>query len=133
MILVISGFGLWSRLRDKRQFPTCPEENASWEGTLRSSPLFYPVNGEPFKVLLYVATSKNPLWLGEAQVSDIANQNRGVSRTEWLQRGVRFAIGELHEAPLSRLRRPTSVQSRSGGFKESRREEYVSYDPHGRR
>jgi cation transport protein ChaC len=35
---------------------------------------FYPVNGEPFKVLLYVATSKNPLWLGEAQVSDIANQ-----------------------------------------------------------
>lgn len=59
--------------------------------------------------------------------------NRGVSRTEWLQRGVRFAIGELHEAPLSRLRRPTSVQSRSGGFKESRREEYVSYDPHGRR
>ncbi|XP_970018.2 glutathione-specific gamma-glutamylcyclotransferase 1 [Tribolium castaneum] len=35
---------------------------------------FYPVSGEPFKVLLYVATPKNPLWLGDAQISDIADQ-----------------------------------------------------------
>ncbi|RZC35847.1 cation transport regulator-like protein 1 [Asbolus verrucosus] len=35
---------------------------------------FYPINGEPFKVLLYVATPKNPLWLGDAHVSDIAGQ-----------------------------------------------------------
>lgn len=35
---------------------------------------FYPLQGEPFNVLVYIATPKNPLWLGEAQETDIASQ-----------------------------------------------------------
>ncbi|XP_018571320.1 glutathione-specific gamma-glutamylcyclotransferase 1 [Anoplophora glabripennis] len=35
---------------------------------------FYPIKGEPFKVLAYVATPKNPLWMGEADDRDIAHQ-----------------------------------------------------------
>ena len=35
---------------------------------------FYPVSGDPFKVLLYVATPKNPLWMGDAKIVDIAEQ-----------------------------------------------------------
>lgn len=32
------------------------------------------MQGDPFEVLVYIATPKNPLWLGEAQETDIANQ-----------------------------------------------------------
>lgn len=35
---------------------------------------FFPVNGEPFKVLAYVATPKNPLWMGDADERSIAQQ-----------------------------------------------------------
>ncbi|KAJ8923729.1 hypothetical protein NQ315_010310 [Exocentrus adspersus] len=35
---------------------------------------FFPLKGEPFKVLAYVATPKNPLWMGEADDKDIAHQ-----------------------------------------------------------
>ncbi|KAJ8926913.1 hypothetical protein NQ314_020765 [Rhamnusium bicolor] len=35
---------------------------------------FFPVSGEPFKVLAYVATPKNPLWMGDADDKAIAQQ-----------------------------------------------------------
>lgn len=35
---------------------------------------FYPIKGEAFKVLAYVATPKNPLWMGDADDRDIAHQ-----------------------------------------------------------
>lgn len=35
---------------------------------------FYPLIGEPIKVLLYIATPKNDLWMGDAPVNDIATQ-----------------------------------------------------------
>lgn len=35
---------------------------------------FYPSHGKPLKVLVYIATPKNPHWLGDAKVSEIANQ-----------------------------------------------------------
>lgn len=35
---------------------------------------FHPKQGEPFNVLVYIATPKNPFWLGEAQETEIANQ-----------------------------------------------------------
>lgn len=35
---------------------------------------FYPSHGEPIKVILYIATPKNLLWMGDAPALDIANQ-----------------------------------------------------------
>lgn len=35
---------------------------------------FYPAKGESFKVLLYMATPSNPLWLGDAHVNEITDQ-----------------------------------------------------------
>lgn len=35
---------------------------------------FFPITGEPCKVLLYVATPNNKLWMGKAELSDIAKQ-----------------------------------------------------------
>lgn len=35
---------------------------------------FHPIAGEPLKVLLYIATPKNHLWLGDAPASEIARQ-----------------------------------------------------------
>lgn len=35
---------------------------------------FYPTNSDPFQVLLYIATPKNPLWLGDNKLEDIAKQ-----------------------------------------------------------
>lgn len=35
---------------------------------------FYPASGQPFKVLVYVATPKNPLWMGHADERTIAQQ-----------------------------------------------------------
>lgn len=34
--------------------------------------LFYPPKGEPFNVLLYVATENNPLWLGDRDLKEVA-------------------------------------------------------------
>ncbi|KAJ8981476.1 hypothetical protein NQ317_007002 [Molorchus minor] len=35
---------------------------------------FHPISGEAFKVLVYVATPKNPLWMGDADEGAIAEQ-----------------------------------------------------------
>lgn len=35
---------------------------------------FYTLNGETIKVLLYIATPENPLWLGDAPLPEIAKQ-----------------------------------------------------------
>ncbi|KAJ8950304.1 hypothetical protein NQ318_021161 [Aromia moschata] len=43
-------------------------------GYISNFTTFYPMKGEPFKVLAYVATPKNPLWMGDADDVSIAQQ-----------------------------------------------------------
>lgn len=62
---------------------------------------FFPIHGEPIKVLLYIAIPKNCLWMGDAPVKDIANQIfecRGPAgyNVEYL---VRLAIFMRHHFP----------------------------------
>ncbi|CAH0562152.1 unnamed protein product [Brassicogethes aeneus] len=65
---------------------------------------FHPAKGQPFKVLLYVATIKNPLWLGDGKVKDIARQvteSRGPSghNVEYVVRLANFMREHFPEHP----------------------------------
>nr|XP_023013442.1 glutathione-specific gamma-glutamylcyclotransferase 1 [Leptinotarsa decemlineata] len=72
---------------------------------------FYPVNGKPFKVLTYVASPKNALWVGEEDERRTAEQiidSRGASghNVEYLIRLANFMrehFTEHHDQHLFKL------------------------------
>ncbi|XP_056632871.1 glutathione-specific gamma-glutamylcyclotransferase 1 isoform X1 [Diorhabda sublineata] len=65
---------------------------------------FYPANGNPFNVLLYVATSNNPHWLGHAEAKTIARQvinSKGTcgSNVEYVIRLANFMREHFSDVP----------------------------------
>ncbi|KAG5895060.1 hypothetical protein JTB14_021027 [Gonioctena quinquepunctata] len=72
---------------------------------------FYPVNGKPFKVLAYVATPKNPLWVTGEDEETIAQQivaSKGASghNVEYLVRLANFMrdhFADQHDAHLFKI------------------------------
>lgn len=66
--------GVAYAISDEAALPYLSRRECELGGYVSHFTTFYPVNGDPFNVLLYLATPKNPHWLGEAHVTDIANQ-----------------------------------------------------------
>lgn len=67
-------YGIAYAIGGEEAIPYLSNRECELGGYISQITKFNPVQGEPFDVLVYIATPKNPLWLGEAQETEIANQ-----------------------------------------------------------
>lgn len=67
-------YGIAFEISGDAAIPYLSQRECKLGGYVSHFTTFYPVHGKPFNVLLYVATTNNPHWLGHAETKTIAQQ-----------------------------------------------------------